>query len=63
MLLSETIAILAIVVALHAHVQRSGTRRRTRNVVAVGLACAVAALARTELLALFPVVAGSSRCS
>jgi 4-amino-4-deoxy-L-arabinose transferase-like glycosyltransferase len=55
MLLSESFAVLAIVVALHT-IYSAWRTPSTRNVVLMGLACGVAALARNELLLLFPIV-------
>ena len=54
MLLAESIAIVAMVCALHAMYSFWRTPT-TRNAVVLGLTCAVAGLARTELLALFAV--------
>lgn len=55
MLLSESFAVLAIVVALHT-IYTSWRAPSTRNVVLMGVACGVAALSRNELLLLFPIV-------
>ncbi len=55
MLLSESFAVLAIVVALHT-IYSAWRTPSTRNVVLMGVACGVAALARNELLLLFPIV-------
>ena len=54
MLLSESIAVLAITCALHA-MYSFWRQPTTRTVVLLGIACAVASLARTELLMLFLV--------
>ena len=55
MLLSESFAVLAIVVALHT-IYSAWRRPSTGNVIVMGVACGVAALSRNELLLLFPVV-------
>ena len=56
MLLSESIAVLAIVVALHT-MYSFWQRPTLRNAVCSGASCGVAALVANELLLLFPVVA------
>jgi 4-amino-4-deoxy-L-arabinose transferase-like glycosyltransferase len=55
MLLSETVAVLAMVCALHA-LYSFWARPTLRTAIVVGLACGIATLARNEQLLLFPVV-------